>query len=65
MWGIRIGNKAIHPMEMPYRKKPCLTIFEEPDRYVKVATSNNEESARIFMEYLYEMFEYAKADERN
>ena len=63
MWGIRIGNKAIHPMEMPYRKKPCLAIFEEPNRYTKVATFNNEESARIFMEYLYEMFEDARGEE--
>ena len=63
MWGIRIGNKAIHPMEMPYRKKPCLAIFEEPNRYTKVATFNNEESARIFMEYLYKMFEELKGEE--
>ena len=56
MIGIRKGKQVIQPMMFPDRKKPCLMIFEEPNRFIKVASFNSKESAELFMEYLAEMF---------
>lgn len=35
-------------MHMPYRKKPCLFAFIEPNEYRHVATFRNEECAEVF-----------------
>lgn len=55
MDGLRIGRRVIQPMMFPDRKKPSLMIFEEPNRYIKVATFNSRESAEMFMGYLFKM----------
>ena len=55
MDGLRAGKRVIQVMNYPDRKRPSLVIFEEPNRYVKVATFNSEESAEAFMKYLFAM----------
>ena len=40
---------GIEIMEMPYRKKPCLAIYNEKENtYTKVATFNNWQTAGWF-----------------
>jgi len=55
MDGLRMGKMVIQPMHFPDRKRPSLMIFEDPNRYVKVATFSSEESAEAFMKYLFAM----------
>lgn len=57
------GKKKIYCMSMDYRKKPCLAIFQEPNCVVKVGSFNNEESAKLFMNYLAEMMNAERKDE--
>lgn len=60
---IKKGDKKICIMELsPRFKKPCLCIFEEPNRYIKVASFNGSQEAVLFMQYLFDMF---KEEEEN
>ena len=56
------GDKGFGFMNMPYRKKPCLTI-KDGNTYTKVASFNNEESAVTFMDYVAEMFSVPRKDD--
>lgn len=49
-------------MHMPYRKKPCLFVFLEPNEYRHVATFRNEECAEMFAKRFNEIIDevYAK-----
>lgn len=47
------GRLIIAAMHFPYRKKPCLGIYDpHSNTWFKMATFNNEDTAKDFMEYL-------------
>ena len=51
--GVSKGRMEIISMNMPYRKKKCLAIYDyHRNAYVKVASFNNDCSADEFIEYL-------------
>ena len=47
-----MSNCPFAIMNVPQRKKPCLFWKERENSYVKIASFNNEESVKIFVEYL-------------
>lgn len=50
------GNgKEIMSTTLDGTKRPSLLIFENPNKWIKLATFSNEENARMFMNYLGEM----------
>lgn len=55
--------KNISITNVPYRKKKCLCIFEEPNVFETVAVFTNDEQAekfkRYISEYIGEQIEYA------
>jgi len=58
------GKKKIGMMDMsPILKKPCLVMYEEPNRYIKVASFNDSQAAIAFMQYLADMFGIEKGEE--
>ena len=58
------GRMKICSMYFPYRKKICLSIYDNhKNRYVKVATFNNDDAASWFMEYLAQFVGAKREDE--
>lgn len=52
IWGY---GKEIMSTTLDGTKRPSLLVFQEPNRWIKLATFSNEENARTFMNYLGEM----------
>lgn len=64
--GLCCGMMSIQAMDSPYRKKKGLYIYDaQTNVHTKVATFNNDESARDFMEYLYKFTQILKGVETN
>lgn len=58
------GDMKFGIMSMPYRKKPCLAIYDaDSNCYMKVASFNNIDSAAIFMQYVADMLGIERKEE--
>lgn len=44
------NNTMLYIGYLPFRKKPCLAIYEEPNIITKVATFKDEERLYLFIE---------------